>query len=56
MKRTFKGFMNKTIFNSALLALVLGMAAMDSPGHIQYIVTLISSSIVFVYALANGWV
>jgi hypothetical protein len=47
--------MNKTIFNTALLALVLSMTAMDSPGNIQYFVAFISSGIVLLYSVANGW-
>lgn len=55
MKKTFKRSLNKTIFNTALLALVLSMSAIDSVGHCQYIVALASSGIVMLYAYANGW-
>lgn len=51
-----KGRLNRVIFNTALLALVLGMSAMDSDSYIPHIITAISTVIIFLYAYANNWI
>jgi hypothetical protein len=48
--------LNRVIFNTALLALVLGMSAMDSDSYIPHIITAISTVIIFLYAYANNWI
>ena len=55
MRKISKKYINKAIFNTALLALVLSMSAADSESIIQYFVAFIASGIVLLYAYANGW-
>jgi hypothetical protein len=55
MKKTLKRFINKTVFNAALLCLVLSVCAFDGAGHGQYIAALVSCAIVLLYGYANGW-